>query len=105
MTESKNTTAKQFQLPKVETQIEGLDEVLHGGLPAGRVTLVRGESGCGKTVMSLEFIYRGALAGEAGIFISFEESAEQLRQNALTLGWDLAALEKENMLFILDARP
>ncbi|MDM8541486.1 circadian clock protein KaiC [Desulfococcaceae bacterium HSG9] len=105
MTESENTTAKQFQLPKVETQIRGLDEVLHGGLPAGRVTLVRGKSGCGKTVMSLEFLYRGALAGEAGIFIAFEESAEQVRQNALTMGWDLARLEKENTLFILDARP
>ncbi|MCP4184405.1 MAG: circadian clock protein KaiC [Hyphomicrobiales bacterium] len=105
MNTSKKTNTNQVQLPKVKTHIEGFDGVLYGGLPTGRTTLVRGEAGTGKTVLSLEFLYRGALAGEAGIFISFEEGIGQLQQNALTMGWDLAALEKENKLFLMDGRP
>jgi circadian clock protein KaiC len=78
--------------------------ILEGGLPRGRTTVVNGASGSGKTLLGLEFLYRGALHGEPGIFIGFEEPPEQIRQNAATLGWDLPALEKQNRLFILDAR-
>lgn len=91
-------------MPKVATGIAGLDAVLEGGLPRGKVTLVGGGPGSGKTVLGLEFLYRGALAGEAGIFLSFEESAEAVRRNALAMGWDLAALEKEGTLFLMGVR-
>ncbi len=91
-------------LPKAPTYIIGLDEILEGGLPRGRTTVVNGGTGSGKTLLGLEFLYRGALHGEAGLFIGFEESAEQLRQNAATLGWDLASLERDNRLFLLDGR-
>lgn len=88
-------------LSKAPTGISGLDEVLGGGLPRARTTIVNGGPGSGKTLLGLEFLYRGALAGEPGIFIGFEEPLDQLRENAATLGWDLAALERENRLFLL----
>jgi len=91
------------QLKKVATGIHGLDTVLNGGLPAGRATLLCGGPGTGKSVLALEFLYRGALMGEPGIFITFEEGADVVRQNAATLGWDLAALERSGKLFIFEA--
>jgi circadian clock protein KaiC len=92
-------------LPKVETHIEGLDTVLHGGLPAGRTTLIWGGPGCGKTLLALECLYRGALAGEPGILVAFEEPVAMVRQNALTLGWDMAPLEAAGKFFLLDGAP
>jgi circadian clock protein KaiC len=100
-----NTTKALTQaiaLPKVATQIEGLDEILNGGIPAGGTTLVWGGAGCGKSILGLEFLYRGALAGDPGILVVFEERAQAVRQHALTLGWDLALLEQAGKLFILD---
>ncbi len=91
-------------LEKAPTYIPGLDDILEGGLPRGRTTVISGAAGSGKTLLGLEFLYRGALHGEPGIFVGFEESVEQIRQNAATLGWDLPALERENRLFLLDGR-
>ncbi len=91
-------------IQKVATQIEGLDEILHGGLPAGRVTLVSGGPGSGKTLIGMEFLYHGARAGDPGIFISFEETAESIRQNTLSLGWDLSSLEKAGKLFLMEGQ-
>ncbi len=91
-------------LPKTPTRIAGLDEILEGGLPAGRATVVTGSPGCGKTVLGLEFLYRGALAGDPGIFVGFEERPDALRRNAATFGWDLAALERDHKLFLLQGR-
>lgn len=93
-----------INLEKAPTYIRGLDDILEGGLPRGRTTVINGSAGSGKTLLALEFLYRGALAGEPGIFIGFEESVEQLRQNAATLDWDLPALERENRLYLLDGR-
>ena len=103
-TPASTATAPAARLEKAPTHIQGLDDILEGGLPRGRTTVVNGASGSGKTLLGLEFLYRGALHGEPGIFIGFEEPPEQIRQNAATLGWDLPALEKQNRLFILDAR-
>ena len=91
-------------IPKVPTQVRGLDEVLEGGLPRGRTTLVSGGPGSGKTVLGLEFLCRGALAGEPGVFVTFEERAEAVRTNALSMGWDLAALEKAGKVAVVEAR-
>src|SRR6476469_5469929 len=80
-------------LPKAATGIEGLDEITGGGLPKGRTTLVCGTAGCGKTMFAMEFLVRGAQQyGEPGVFISFEESAEDLAQNVASMGFDLKAL-------------
>ncbi len=91
-------------IPKVPTQISGLDEVLEGGVPRGRTTLASGGPGSGKTVLGLQFICAGALAGEPGVFVTFEERAEAVRQNARSMGWDLAALEKAGKVAIVEAR-
>jgi len=101
--ETGNPTTKAQELPKVATGITGLDDVLHGGFPAGRTTLVSGGPGTGKTVCGMEFLYRSAVNGEPGIFVTFEERAEAVRKNTLTLGWDLASLEKKGKLFLFEA--
>jgi len=92
------------EIPKVPTGIAGLDEVLRGGLPAGRMTLLSGGAGSGKSLMGLQFLLHGASAGEPGILVLFEERAASVRQNAWSLGWDLASLERKNRLHLLDAR-
>lgn len=89
---------------KTPTHINGLDEILQGGLPTRRATLLVGEPGSGKTVLGMEFIYRGAAHGEPGIFLGFEESARILRENARSLGWDLAPFEKDGRLFLMEPR-
>ena len=77
-------------LPKSPTGIDGLDEVTNGGLPRGRPTLVCGSAGCGKTLLAMEFLVRGAVQfDEPGVFLAFEETAEELAQNVRSLGFDL----------------
>lgn len=88
-------------LPKAATGIQGLDEITQGGLPRGRPTLVCGSAGCGKTLLSMEFLVRGATQyGEPGVFMAFEESAEELTQNVRSLGFDLNRLVKQKKLVI-----
>ena len=99
----KNPATKARELPKVATGIIGLDDVLHGGFPAGRTTLVSGGPGTGKSIIGMEFLYRSAVSGEPGIFVTFEERAEAVRENALSLSWDLASLEKEDNFFLFGA--
>src|SRR5436190_8023553 len=91
-------------IPKIPTRIRGLDEVLEGGFPLGRTTLVSGGPGSGKTVLGLEFLCRSAMEGIRGVFITFEERAEAIRKNALSMGFDLAALEKAGKVAIIEAR-
>jgi len=89
------------ELPKTPTGITGLDEVTGGGLPKGRPTLVCGPAGCGKTLLAMEFLVRGVtLFDEPGVFVSFEESSEDLIANVTSLGFDLAKLEAEGKLVI-----
>ena len=79
-------------LSKVATGIDGFDEVTGGGLPEGRPTLVTGGPGCGKTLFALQFLVDGASRGENGVFVSFEETEEDLLKNAAALGYDLPDL-------------
>jgi len=86
-------------LLKSPTGIKGLDEITGGGLPKGRPTLVCGGTGCGKTLLSMEFLVRGATEfGEPGVFMSFEEKSEELTQNFASLGFDLTDLEARKKL-------
>ena len=78
-----------------------MDDVTDGGLPRARTTLLCGGPGCGKTLMSLQFLVRGALDdGEPGVFVAFEESAGELAANVGSLGWDLADLQRRGLLVI-----
>jgi circadian clock protein KaiC len=92
------------EVPKIPSGIAGLDEVLNGGLPAGRMTLLSGGPGSGKSIIGLQCLLHGAVAGEPGIMVLFEERAAAVRQNAWSRGWDLASLERNNKLYLMDAR-
>jgi len=97
----KTIKARVGELPKCPTGIHGLDEITLGGLPRGRPTLVCGEAGCGKTLLGMEFLVRGALEfNEPGVCISFEESADELASNVGSLGFDLTALIANKKLVI-----
>lgn len=90
-----------MQLNKSRTGIQGLDELTGGGFPQGRPTLVCGGAGCGKTLLSMEFLVHGALEfGEPGVFMAFEETADDLTQNVASLGFDLNDLVARRMLAI-----
>lgn len=93
-----------LELAKAASDIAGFDEILYGGLPEGRTTLIEGSPGTGKSILGLEFLYRGAMAGQPGIFVTFEERAGAVRRNAQTLGWNLGALEKAGKLAVIEAR-
>jgi len=88
-------------LRKSRTGIRGLDEITGGGLPAGRPTLVCGGAGCGKTLLAMEFLVRGAIEyGEPGVFMAFEETREELAENVASLGFDLKTLVAEKKLVL-----
>lgn len=101
------STLEQTRLPaesalaKSRTGIEGLDEITGGGLPQGRPTLVCGSAGCGKTLLAMEFLVRGTVQyGEPGVFLAFEETAEELAENVRSLGFDLDDLVRRRQLAV-----
>jgi len=88
-------------LQKKRTGISGFDEITGGGLPAGRPTLVCGSAGAGKTLFAVEFLVRGAtLFNEPGVFMSFEETDEELATNVASLGFDLKQLVANKKLIV-----
>ena len=88
-------------LPKVATGIDGFDAITFGGLPKGRPSLVCGAAGCGKTLFATTFLVNGATRfDEPGVFMSFEERAEDLVANVASLGYDLDALVAQGKLAI-----
>jgi circadian clock protein KaiC len=88
-------------LPKCPTGIYGLDEITEGGLPLGRPTLVCGTAGSGKTLLAMEFLVRGITEfHEPGVFMSFEEKAEELSANVASLGFHVPRLLRTGQLAI-----
>src|SRR4030043_1153363 len=84
---------------KSPTGIQGFDEITGGGLPTGRPTLVCGGAGCGKTLFGMEFLVRGIIQfNEPGVFMSFEETSEELTKNVTSLGFDLEDLIKHKKI-------
>jgi circadian clock protein KaiC len=97
-TEPKQDTRR---LPKCPTGVRGLDEITGGGLPKGRPTLVCGGAGCGKTLLAMEFLVQGVMQyDEPGVFVAFEETAEELTQNVRSLGFDLDDLADRKKLLV-----
>jgi circadian clock protein KaiC len=94
-------TSRLTLLEKAPTGINGFDEITGGGLPAGRPTLVCGSAGCGKSLFGLEFLVRGATQyDEPGVLMTFEETADDIRKNVASLGFDIEALIAKKKLVI-----
>jgi circadian clock protein KaiC len=101
MDRAQQSDLKGPELAKTPTGIAGLDEITHGGLPRGRPSLVCGTAGCGKTLFGMEFLVRGATEfNEPGVFMAFEETAEELAQNVRSLGFDLDKLIADKKIAI-----
>lgn len=101
MTAASNSQA----IPKAATGIAGFDEITGGGLPRGRTTAVYGSVGSAKSVFAMECLVHAARdRGEAGVFLSFAESEDEIRENGDSLGFDLRALEASGKLIIDSAR-
>jgi circadian clock protein KaiC len=100
-TNGHKSTSPATCLPKCPTGIQGLDEITGGGFPRGRPTLVCGGAGCGKTLLAVEFLVRGAVQfGEPGVFMSFEETEAELKANVASLGFDLAGLVRRKKIVL-----
>ena len=90
-----------FSFPRSITGISGLDEITNGGLPKNRPTLVMGNTGCGKTIMAMEFLVNGiVMFNEPGVFMSFEENISELETNVKSLGYDLNKHIVANKLYL-----
>jgi len=88
-------------LPKCPTGIQGLDEITGGGLPRGRTTLICGGAGCGKTLLAVEFLVRGAVQfHEPGVLMAFEETEKELVANVASLGFDLEGLVRRKKIVV-----
>ncbi len=100
-TKPTRTPTASRSLPKTATGIRGLDEITHGGLPKGRPTLICGSAGCGKTLLAMEFIVRGAREfDEPGVFMAFEETGKELADNVASLGFDLPTLIRRKKVVV-----
>ena len=101
MNKTKRKPTVRSSLPKVPTGINGLDEITGGGFPRGRPTLLCGGAGAGKSLLAMEFLVRGAVEfNEPGVFIAFEETAEDLAENVRSLGFDLEMLVKQKKMVV-----
>ncbi|MBU7018381.1 MAG: ATPase [Theionarchaea archaeon] len=93
----------QLPLERAKTGIPGLDEIIGGGYPQGTTILVCGGSGTGKTIFCTQFLHSGIIEqNEPGIFVTLEERPSDLREEMLSLGWDLAEHERNDDLIIID---
>ncbi|MCX6709401.1 MAG: AAA family ATPase [Candidatus Woesearchaeota archaeon] len=87
---------------KCKTGIKGFDELVEGGLVEGSSVLFTGNPGTGKTIFALEFLYNGATKfNEKGLYVSFEERAEEIKAQAKQFGWDFGKLERAKKIQIL----
>ncbi|MCD6140616.1 MAG: KaiC domain-containing protein [Thermococcus sp.] len=90
-------------IKRVETEIPGMDEILHGGIPERNVVLLSGGPGTGKTIFSQQFLWNGLQMGEPGIYVALEEHPVQVRQNMAQFGWDVKPYEERGMFAMVDA--
>jgi circadian clock protein KaiC len=106
MSTAATTTRPEAGIAKLRTEIEGFDLIADGGLPAGRSTLLSGTSGSAKTVFAAQFLAAGIeKAGEPGVFITFEETPDDIRRNMAGFGWDIPAWEAAGRWAFVDASP
>ncbi|MBU0635909.1 AAA family ATPase [Candidatus Micrarchaeota archaeon] len=88
---------------RIKSGIPGLDELIEGGFPEGRSTLISGATGTGKSIFGVQYLYMGAKQfNEPGIYVTLDERPELTRQDMLRFGWDLREFEERNLLYIID---
>lgn len=92
-------------LARISTGIQGLDQLISGGFLSGKVYLISGEAGTGKTIFGLQYIFNGLIRGESGIYVSGDEKPNHLIVDAQSLGWDFDKYVKEQKLGLLDVSP
>ncbi|MES0003024.1 circadian clock protein KaiC [Mesorhizobium sp. M0051] len=93
-------------LERVRTGIEAFDDLVMGGLPRGRTTIVGGTPGSGKTVFATQFLAHGiTVLGEPGVFVTFEESPAEIEVNMASFGWTIGRWREANKLVFVDASP
>ena len=90
-------------LGRIEVGMNGLGVITHGGLPQGRLTLVSGTSGSGKTIFASQFLAKGAENGEPGVFVTFEERPDRIRADVHSFGWDIHEWEERGLWCFVDA--
>ncbi|MBA3559109.1 MAG: circadian clock protein KaiC [Gemmatimonadaceae bacterium] len=90
---------------KIATGISSFDIIAKGGLPRNRTTLISGTAGSGKTIFAVQFLGAGIEQGIPAVFVTFEESATDIRKNMLSFGWDLEKWEADGKLAFVDASP
>jgi len=90
-------------MERVETGINGLDEILNGGIPKRNIVLLSGGPGTGKSILGQQFIYHGLKSEEPGIIVTLEEHPVQVRVNMSQFGWDVRKFEEEGKFAIVDA--
>jgi circadian clock protein KaiC len=101
MAKHPQTNSASRGIAKCPTGIRGLDEITGGGLPKGRPTLICGAAGCGKTLLAMEFIVRGAREfDEPGVFMAFEETGKELADNVASLGFNLHSLIRRKQVVV-----
>jgi len=92
------------EIERVSTGVPGLDELIEGGLPKGRITLITGAAGSGKTTLGMQFLYSGSTSfGENGLFVTLEEEASDLISNMSRYGWELERLAEQGKLAIVQS--
>lgn len=91
---------------KLATGIAGFDSISNGGIPKGRTTLIAGTAGSGKTIFAAQFLAEGiSKEHEPGVFVTFEESPQDISKNLSSLGWTIRAWETERQWLFVDASP
>ncbi len=93
------------ELPRVSTGTSGLDELIEGGIPDGSVTLISGGAGCGKTILSSQYLWDGLQNGENCLFISLEEPVDDIRSDMKVFGWDFEKYEESDNFKITYIQP
>ena len=93
------------EVARIDPGIEGMSDLTHGGIPKGRLMLVAGTAGSGKTVFCAQFLAAGVANGEPGVFVTFEEDPDDIRTNVASFGWDIDAWEASKKWSFVDASP
>lgn len=93
-------------MKRIKTGIPGLDKLIKKGIPKNHLVLLSGQAGSGKSILSMQYLFAGATKfKEKGLYISFEQQRDDIFEQGKSFGWDLKALEKQDLLQIITFNP